>query len=505
LLSRAVRLAPDRVALRSGPAALTFAELDQLATTCAVALRTLAGGADSVVALAGVLDPVFAIGLFGIARAGNVSALVNPLLREEGLAHVLATCRASTVVATPQMYRRLQPVRHLLRHLVHLVLTHRDAGTGGDDPPVPTLRELIDATPATAPAPALPSNPEAVACLQFTSGTSGPAKAVQLTHRNLTINAAQTVYGHRLTGDSVLFNYLPTFHLMHLTIGMAVAATHVLCAEEDLADAVSVADRCGATHLYSLRAIPSGGSAMPQSATETLSAHFGVPVVQGYGLAETSPSTHLGSLDRPKTGSCGPPVPGTECRIVDVDTGTVVPVGAKGEIQVRGPQLMRGYLGRERSQDIDADGWFATGDIGRVDPDGYLFLVDRIKDVFKRDNWLVAPTEVERVLRQHPAVVDCVVFDYPDEFSGAVAYGLAVVRGGAARPAELMDYVNAQLPYYEHLAQVELVDDIPRSATGKVQRRELRDQTLERHRAGAPVAAGRMAVNQDQVVHKGHH
>ncbi|WP_083971044.1 class I adenylate-forming enzyme family protein [Actinoplanes awajinensis] len=500
LLTRAALLAPDRIAVRSGAASLTFAELDRLATRSAAALRTLTGGPDQVVALAGVLDPVFAAGFFGIARAGGVSALINPLLREDGLVHALNTVRAGAVVATPEMHRRIQPVRHRLPGLLHLVLTHREDGVPAD-PDVPTLSELIAAAPPGVPAPA--GTPDAVACLQLTSGTSGPAKAVQLTHRNLTVNAAQTVYGHRLTADSVLFNYLPTFHLMHLTIGLVATATHVLCAEPDLAVAMRAAAACGATHLYSLpvrlsrlavdprlpamridslRAILSGGSAMPESATVTLSEHFGIPVVQGYGLAETSPSTHLGDLDRPRTGSCGLLVPGTDCRIVDVDTGTVLPIGAKGEVQVRGPQLMHGYLGRERSQDVDPDGWFATGDIGRIDPDGYLFLVDRLKDVFKRDNWLVAPATVERELRRHPAVTDCVVFDYPDEFSGAVAYGLAVVRDGAAGPADLMAYVNDRLPYYEHLAGVELVDEIPRSATGKVRRRELRDQTLDRHR-----------------------
>lgn len=523
LLTRAVRLAPDRIALRCSADALTFAELDRLATRCAAALRALTGGPNQVVALAGVLDPVFAVGFFGIARADNVSALVNPLLREDGLVHALSTVRAGTVVATPEMCRRIRRVRHRLPGLTHLVLTHRDEGVAADRD-VPTLRELIDATTTTTTAPAPAGRPDAVACLQLTSGTSGPAKAVQLTHRNLTVNAAQTVYGHRLTDDSVLFNYLPTFHLMHLTIGLASTATHVLCAEPDLAEAVRAADACGATHLYSLpvrlsrlaveprlpmmrisslRAVLSGGSAMPESAVDTLSDHFGVPVVQGYGLAETSPSTHLGDLDRPRTGSCGRPVPGTECRIVDVDTGAVVLTGGKGEVQVRGPQLMRGYLGHERSRDIDADGWFATGDIGRCDPDGYLFLVDRLKDVFKRDNWLVAPTTIERELRRHPAVTDCVVFDYPDTFSGAVAYGLAVVRDDATRPADLMAYVNDRLPYYEHLAQVELVDEIPRSATGKVRRRELRDQTLDRHR-NAAVRADRSSSLQDRAEGEDH-
>jgi long-chain acyl-CoA synthetase len=204
-----------------------------------------------------------------------------------------------------------------------------------------------------------------------------------------------------------------------------------------------------------------------------------VPVVQGYGLAETSPSMHLGDLDRPKLGSCGRVVAGAQSRIVDVSTGAVAPPGSRGEIQVRGPQLMSGgYLGRALAQDVDAGGWFATGDIGYVDDEGYLFVVDRIKDTFKCDNWLVSPTEIERVLLRHPGVADCVVFDRPDEFRGAVAYALVVPSDPAVSAADLVAHANAGVAYYEQLTGVGLVESIPRSPTGKVERRKLRDEFL---------------------------
>ncbi|HET9118260.1 MAG TPA: AMP-binding protein, partial [Pseudonocardiaceae bacterium] len=226
-----------------------------------------------------------------------------------------------------------------------------------------------------------------------------------------------------------------------------------------------------------------GGSALPPSATRALTSQFGVPVAQGYGLQETSPSTHCDSLRSPKLGSSGHPVAGTDCRIVDVDTRVVLPVGAKGEIQVRGPQLMMGYLGRELAHDVDPDGWFSTGDVGYVDPDGALFVTDRIKDVFKCDNWLVSPMEIEQVVLSHPAVADCVILDYPDKLSGSVVYALVVPRADDLDPPELAGFVASRLPYYAHLRHIELVSRIPRSPNGKVQRRALREQVHARREA----------------------
>jgi long-chain acyl-CoA synthetase len=201
-------------------------------------------------------------------------------------------------------------------------------------------------------------------------------------------------------------------------------------------------------------------------------------------MAETSPSMHLGSLDRPKTGSCGVLVPGGECRVVDIETRRPVPIGAKGEIQVRGPQLMRGYLGRDLAEDVDDDGWFATGDVGYLDEDAYLFLVDRVKDVFKVDNWLVAPTDIERVLLRHPGVADCVVVDQPDEIHGAAPHALVVPSETGAQPADLIRFVAAHVPEHERLRHVELVEGIPRSPIGKVDRRALRARLAAR-RAGS--------------------
>ncbi|MFD2468870.1 class I adenylate-forming enzyme family protein [Amycolatopsis silviterrae] len=505
LLLRAVRRAPDDVAVRSRDTARTYAELNEEVTRFAAAVHESVEPGE-VVALASVLDPAFPLAFFGLCRAGAIPALVNPLLREEALAHVLATCAATVAIIPPELYPRLAAVRDRLPRLRSVLLTHRGHGTDPAARALPTVADLVAAGSGTPPP--TPATSHDIACLQFTSGTTGPAKVVRLSHHNLVVNAAQTAHAQRLTATSVVFNYLPTFHLMHLTISVTAGASLVLWTGDDVAEAVEAADRFGATHFYSLpvrlsrlaaderlpklraralRTVLCGGSALPLFATNALSQQFGVPVAQGYGLQETSPSTHFDDLDAPTLLSSGRPVAGTDCRIVRIGEGVdreVLPVGEKGEIQVRGPQLMLGYHDRDRARVVDAEGWFSTGDVGYVDSSGRLFVSDRIKDVFKCDNWLVSPTEIERVLRRHPQVADCAVFDFPDTFSGAVAYALVVPRrvggGEPPDPAGFAAYIAERLPYYEHLRDVELIDAIPRSPTGKVQRRELRARAVAR-------------------------
>ncbi|MFE7115807.1 class I adenylate-forming enzyme family protein [Streptomyces sp. NPDC057654] len=500
LLRRAAARAPERLALSGPSGELTYAALDERVSRCAAALRAAFGGPDTVVGIAAALDLPFAVAYFGLARAQNVSAIFNPLLREERLEHVLASSGAQAVIIPPAMHPIIEAVRPRLPALRAVVLTHRDDQGGPEG--LPTLDELIRDAPAGEPA--AEHDAGSVANLQFTSGTTGAPKTVMLTHRNLTVNAAQTAHVHRLTPDSVLLNNLPSFHLMHLNIAVAVGATHVLCPEDDSEHAARTAARFGATHYYSLpvrlarlaahprlpelavptlRAVLSGGSALPGRTGTVLSAHFGVPVGQGYGLAETSPSTHFDTLDQPVPGSCGPPVPGTECRIVEPETRAVLPPDTRGEIQVRGPQLMKGYLDPATGTPgaVDAEGWLSTGDIGYADADGRLFVVDRIKDVFKCDNWLVSPLEIESVLLRSPGIADCVVFDHPEETSGAVAHAWIVPREGAAGGAEVDAAVratNGALPYYAHIRYLDVVERIPRSPTGKVQRRDLREQAL---------------------------
>jgi long-chain acyl-CoA synthetase len=470
---RAARQAPDRCALGG----LTYRELDERIDQFAAALGELLGHAGAVVAVSSVLDPVFAIAYYGVARAGNVSVVVNPLLPVPALEYALRTSNAELAVVTPETAAALAPLRDRLPALRHVI--HTDAVT-----------ELV----ARGAAPEPTTTMDSVASILFTSGTTGAPKAVPLTHRNLIVNAAQTAHAQGLNGTSVMLNYLPTFHTMHLNAAVCATATQVLYAGNDVLGSLVAADKHRVTHYYSLpmrlatlatypdlgrlttvTALLSGGSALPPATASALATALGVPVVQGYGLAEASPLTHFNAPDEPRAGSCGRPVAGTESRIVDIADRSVLPFGEVGELQVRGPQVMSGYLGVPETAELDDAGWLSTGDVGRLDADGFLYLVDRLRDVFKVDNFLVSPTELEGVVRQHPSVADCVVVDQPDPVHGALACALLVLRDNGV-PDAVTEFVNDRVPYYMRLRQVRVVDSIPRSRNGKVQRRDLRAQ-----------------------------
>ncbi|KUN00433.1 AMP-dependent synthetase [Streptomyces yokosukanensis] len=526
LLRRAARRDPDGVAIRTATRSVGFAELDAWADRIAGFLgRTLDEAAGARVGVAHVLDPVFAAAYYGTARSGATVVLVNPLISEDGLRHVFATAQVELALVPAATAGLLAKARADLPALRAILVT--DAADGVVPDGTVSLHQVLDAAPDQAPdrAPqrhtAAPADPGAVACVQFTTGTTGRPKGVLLTHRNLVANAKQIALAHRLSAGSVTLNHLPLYHVMHLNSGMYAGACQVLCQDPDPVASLGVAAEAGATHYYGLparlhalardvrlagavhpgpqlTAVLSGGSALDPEAAATLHERLGVPVVQGYGMAELSPLTHSQQPDRHRPGTVGGVVPGTECRIVDLTTRRPVGAGVSGEVQVRGPQLMAGYLEGGHEARIDADGWFSTGDVGRLDNDGTLRLVDRLTDVFKHDNEIVAPSRVEQILREDPRVADCIVADWPDTEHGAVVWAGVVLTDGAqdepraiagVRPGlgilDVLDSIttraNEHLALFERIRFAEAIETVPRTPTGKPQRRLVRAQL--RHRA----------------------
>jgi long-chain acyl-CoA synthetase len=494
---RAAERWPDRTALVCGDRSMTYAELADATARAAAAIAALAAPG-AVVGVGTVLDPSFAVAYYGAARAGCPVVTLNPMIRAEGLTRILAHSRTQVALLTREMADRIAPARAELPLLTTVVVL--DAAAGEAPEGTVALADLLASAGEDATAPQREFDPAGPACLHFTSGTTGTPKAVRLSHRGLVVNAAQTAQGQGLTEASVTLNQLPLFHIMHLNSAVWAGATQVLCTDRDPAAAVATADEHGSTHWFSIsvllarlaadprlpgfkprtvRGIFCGGSALQERVARTLSESFGFPVVQGYGLAEASPTVTLDVPERSKPGSCGPALGGTEIRIVDLETRQELPAGQRGEIQIRGPQLMIGYAGRDPRETFEADGFFSTGDVGHLDEDGYLFIADRLDDVFKCDHEIVAPAEVEEVLARHPDVADCVVFGHPDEVSGAVAHALIVLREGAAGTArEAADAVSAELAGFQRIAHADAVTAIPRSPNGKVQRRQLREQVL---------------------------
>lgn len=520
LLRLAAARDPGGPALSTEEGTVTFAGLDRRADRIA---RYLTGRAGAAVAVANVLDPVFPAAYYGAGRAGCTVVLVNPLLRDAGLRHVCGSAGAEIAFVPGETAQLLAKLRESLPALHSIIVT--DAADGVVPEGTIPLDVALSWVPDRPEPVTCGADPASVACVQFTTGTTGSPKGVRLTHRNLVANAAQIAAAHGLRPGYVTLNHLPLYHVMHLNSAVYAGAEQVLCRDPDPVASLALAARARATHYYglparlhrlaaderldapgegvpaapSLIAVLSGGTALAPAAARRLSDALGVPVIQGYGLAELSPLSHsrrpttASSADSGRRGCVGPPVPGTECRIVTLDEREPAATGTAGEVQVRGPQLMAGYLGDDGgSAAIDADGWFSTGDVGYVDDDGVLFLVDRLGDVFKHDNDLVSPTAVEQTLLDDPRVADCVVTGLRDPVHGSVCWAGVVLADWPAPPGfgerDVLDAIaataNGQLAHFERIHRIEALDAVPRTPVGKPARRALGRRLHTRADAG---------------------
>ncbi|MEU8891645.1 class I adenylate-forming enzyme family protein [Streptomyces sp. NPDC048442] len=502
----------EGIALRTEDTAVDFAALDARADRVAAWLEQENEGRRGVrTGVVPALGPDFAALYYGTVRSGATAVLVHPMAAEEGLRHVLATAEVEVAFVPATTAKVLTAMRDALPRLRTVVVTDGPHGPVRDGT-VPLELALESAPQAPEGHPA---DPASIAAVQFTTGTTGPPKGVLLTHRNLVANAKQTAVAHRLDCTSVTLNHLPFFHVMHLNSAMYAGACQVLCQDPDPFASLAAAAGAGATHYYGLparlhrlaadprlaaagpapggtrlTAVLSGGSALRPQAAHLLRERLGVPVVQGYGMTELSPLTHCQRPGRHRPGTVGEALPGTQCRLVDLASRLPVGPGATGEVQVRGPQLMAGYLGDRRPQRIDADGWFSTGDVGHLDEEGELCLVDRVDDLFSYDNEIVSPSRIEGVLREDPRVADCIVADRPDDVHGALAWAGIVLRedprprsgddpGAAGRAvadvlASITARANGHLADHEHIRQAEALESVPRSPAGKPERRALR-------------------------------
>jgi long-chain acyl-CoA synthetase len=334
----------------------------------------------------------------------------------------------------------------------------------------------------------------------YTSGTTGRPKGAELTHGNLTRNA-EVVLNHvlRIGPEDVLFGGLPLFHSFGQTVTLNAAilagASLSLLPRFDPGAALSLLASHRATvfagvptmytaflgvpdapELPALRACVSGGAALPVEVLRQFEKSFGCIVLEGYGLSETSPVASFNHPDvERKPGSIGTPVSGVEMRVVD-GTGEEIEPGEVGEIAIRGHNVMKGYwhMPEATAEALSEDGWFRTGDMGKMDADGYYFIVDRKKDLIIRGGYNVYPREVEEVLYEHPAVAEAAVIGLRhDSLGEEVAAAVALTPGAAVTPAELRDYVKAQVAAYKYPRQVWFVDALPKGPTGKTLKREI--------------------------------
>jgi 4-coumarate--CoA ligase len=339
--------------------------------------------------------------------------------------------------------------------------------------------------------------------LPYSSGTTGRSKGVILSHDNLTANIAQLQHVLTFEESDVAFAVLPFFHIYGMQVLMngllANGIPIVTMPRFDLEEALQIVEKHKITWFFavppivlalakhplidaydtsSIRVVFSGAAPLSGEVAQEAAARLGCDVIQGYGMTELSPVSHATIVGEGKPGSSGITVSNTECRIVD-DDGKDLGIDDDGELLVRGPQVMKGYFGvpEATAATIDADGWLHTGDVAHFDSDGHIYIVDRVKELIKYKGFQVPPAELEGLLLTHPAVADSAVIGIPDDEAGELPKAFIVLKPGAEASAEdIQQFVGHQVAHFKAIRLVEFIDEIPKSASGKILRRELRDR-----------------------------
>ncbi|GGS71557.1 long-chain-fatty-acid--CoA ligase [Planobispora rosea] len=478
LLLTAGRLT-GRAAVTLDEVEITYGALERMSGRVATLLRRRGIRAGDRVAIMLPNVPEFAVVYYGVLRAGAVVVPLDPLLRRREIAAYVGDCGARLLIAW-----------HALAETAEAGV----AGTGADcffvvPEEFRRLLRGLTAEPGTAPRGAGDT-----AVIHYTSGTTGRPRGIELTHANLGGNAATVARMQALGVDDVLLGALPLYHSFGQTCSLN-ASVHAgarltllprfepgRALEVIRRDGVTVfqgvptmyialLDHPGASDMSLLRVCVSGGAAMPLDVLRAYETRFGCSIVEGYGLSETSPvaaTNRTGPGRRP--GSIGWPVKDVEMKVVGED-GREVPCGQVGEIVVRGPNVMKGYWNDPAATaEVIRDGWFHTGDLGRVDADGFFFLVDRRRDVIIRGGYTVYPREVEEVLYEHPAVRQAVVVGVPHPELGEEIAAVVALRA-PAEPDELRDFARERVAAYKYPRRISFTDELPVSPTGKVLKR----------------------------------
>ncbi|MEV0015262.1 4-coumarate--CoA ligase family protein [Streptomyces tendae] len=480
---------------------LTYEQVDRFHRRVAAALAETGVRKGDVLALHSPNTVAFPLAFYAATRAGASVTTVHPLATAEEFAKQLKDSAARWIVTVSPLLSTARRAAELAGGVQEILVCDS----------APGHRSLVDMLASTAPEPSVAFDPaEDVAALPYSSGTTGTPKGVMLTHRQIATNLAQLEpLMPAAPGDRVLA-VLPFFHIYGLTALMnaplRLGATVVVLPRFDLGQFLAAIQNHRITSLYvappivlalakhplvadydlsSLKYVVSAAAPLDARLAAACSRRLGLPPVgQAYGMTELSPGTHVVPLDAmadAPPGTVGKLIAGTEMRIVSLtDPGKDLPADESGEILIRGPQIMKGYLGRPDATAavIDHDGWLHTGDVGHVDGDGWLFVVDRVKELIKYKGFQVAPAELEALLLTHPGVADTAVIGEYNDDGNEVPHAFVVRQPAAPDLAEgeIMMYVAERVAPYKRVRKVTFVDAVPRAASGKILRRELRER-----------------------------
>lgn len=491
VLERARELG-DKPALVDGPSGreLSFADLDDQVRRLAGALVAKGFGKGDKLALLSPNIPEYGVTFLATTMTGGTVTTINPVYNTEEITYQLEDAGARFLVTVPPALEQARKAAD--------AAGVEDVFVIGEDSFTTLLEhEPIDDQVAVDPG-------DDLAALPYSSGTTGYPKGVMLTHRNLVANLVQVDASQTLGEDDVVIGVLPFFHIygmqVILNLALRAGATIVTMPRFDLEQFLTLIQDREVTRVYvvppialalakhplvdefdtsSIELIFSGAAPLGAELEEACAKRLDTRVCQGYGMTESSPVSHCvpfpdGEL---RPGTIGVPLPNMECRIVDVESGEDAKLGERGELWMRGPNVMTGYWNNDEAtaETIDDEGWLHTGDVAIADGDGYFAIVDRVKELIKYKGFQVAPAELEALIITHEQVQDVAVIPVADEEAGEIPKAF-VVKGGEVSEDDVMAFVKDRVSSYKQVRRVEFVDEIPKSASGKILRRVLVDR-----------------------------
>ena len=484
---------PDKVAITDGgSSSYTFAALHDAIHRVAGGLQARGFGPGDVLGIMAPNVPEYAVVFHAVAVAGGTITTINPTYGAEEVHFQLQDAGASLLLTVPMFVEVAQAAMEGTDVTELYVMGEADGAT-----PMSTLLgdpiEQVDIDPK-----------EHVVVLPYSSGTTGLPKGVMLTHYNLVANICQMEHVLDYADDEAGLAALPFFHIYGMQVlmnGLIANGVRVVTMPRfDMAEALGLVQSEKITRFFavppmilglaklpivdeydlsSVKQIFSGAAPLGAELAAEAGTRVGCEVVQGYGMTELSPVTHATVQGTNHPGTSGVAISNVECRIVDPETGEDKDVGGRGELWVRGPMVMKGYLNNDEATaaTIDADGWLHTGDVAIIDENGAYAIVDRIKELIKYNGFQVPPAELEALLITHPAVVDVAVIGVPDDAVGELPKAFVTLAPGASLTLdEVQEFVGEHLVSYKQIRLLEEIDTIPKSASGKILRRELRDR-----------------------------
>ncbi len=511
MLTQSATSWPEHVAIVFRDSTLTFRELNALTNQFAHALQELGVKQGERVCLLMTNQPEFVISCYAIARIGAVFSPINPAYKEREIAYQLANTEATAIVVQNELLPMIVTVQDQAPALKHVISV--GSGKRAEGLPHVSFADLIKGQPTTPPAVEIAVSD--LVALPYSSGTTGLPKGVMLTHRNRVCNTIQSVSAIRMTERDHCLIFLPLSHAYGAALmdhALSTGATAVLMERFNPRECVQLIEQHRITRfsvvppilmalvawqdlrkydLSSVRYVMSAAAPLAPIVAHAFRHITGVRVLQAYGFTEVCGPSHInpiGNDDLNVLESIGLPVSDTEQKVVDSETGLKeLAIGEVGEICIRAPEVMQGYWkAPEATASVLRHGWFYTGDIGSIDANGYVFLQDRKKEMIKYKGFSIVPTELEVLLLEHPAVADAAIIGKPDEEAGEVPKAFVVRKADYSHVTadELVQFAADRLATYKTLQEVEFIEAIPRSPTGKVLRRVLKEKEVQKRTHG---------------------